>query len=748
MKNKNQNITAMKIGRLLGIALAAFVLAANFSVRASLDDKIEFTPNFANREIAVNEKIELNLSRDLSAGEGEFAVFLNDTDLTALLIVAPRKLSYTPRFTPLSVGENKLTVYLVEPGGEWKSLEEFTFKVKTPTGGETILEKLETKAIEKNENTGATAVEKTDEKPIEKTSEKTDEWQMEFTPNLSFNGTGQHQNLTFPRESAPERNPLKDLNGQGGVFFKVSRRGWNLRNKFDFAGVSFRRNALRFGELEERAPRIDLASYLIEFGKGRFKVNFGNVSFGSNRHLLSGFSSRGIAVTVPLGKQNDVTLATASGTSMVGFGDFSGLTRREHNVTGLIFAREFFAARPNGLRVEFTLMRGSLLPLSNFNQREVNDAEKSSGFGFRVVGSDTKQRLRYEIGFTRSKFTNLSDPQLEQEFNVVAVRPVTKNARYGEVSFDFLQGLKLWREKKLKVTGTFRHEEIQPLFRSVAASSQADRRQFQYEVTASFGEINFVYGNLRDRDNLNGIVSILKTLNRRENMIFGIALNSFFTTEKPKKWLPAVSYNYDHTHQFGAFFPASGDFRDLSQIPDQHSFSHTFNAQWQWSDKFSVGYRYNQAFQDNRQPGREIADFTSRVNAVTLGFKPFGSLDLDFDLGRESQRNIEQPRTDKTFRFGARTAWRTPFLKNSAFGAGLSTTSAGDTENFNDARNAEFDVQWSYKFSFGKEKFKKMETQFFIRYANRYGETIDRVFTVNNFNKTQSFNAGLSFNIF
>ena len=111
MKDKNQNITAMKIGRLLGIVLAAFALAANFSVQASLDDKIEFTTNFANGEIAADEKIELNLSRDLSAGEGGFAVFLTDTDITVLLAVAPQKLSYTPRFLPLPpVGKFQLKI--------------------------------------------------------------------------------------------------------------------------------------------------------------------------------------------------------------------------------------------------------------------------------------------------------------------------------------------------------------------------------------------------------------------------------------------------------------------------------------------------------------------------------------------------------------------------------------------------------------------------------------------------------------
>lgn len=258
-----------------------------------------------------------------------------------------------------------------------------------------------------------------------------------------------------------------------------------------------------------------------------------------------------------------------NGTSIVGFGNFSGLSRRKHNVVSATFVREFFSERPNGLRAEFTVMRGSLLPVSNFNQREVNDAEKSIGFGFRVVGSDKRQRLRYEAGFTRSRFTNPSDPLLEQGFNVTAIRPATRNARYAEISFDFLENLKLWLDKKLKVTGTYRHEEIQPLFRSTAASTQADRRQNQFEVAATFGEINFAYGNLRDHDNLNELPSILQTISRRNNTFFGIPLNRFFTPAKPTKWLPQISYTADRVHQYGAFFPVNGEFRDPSQIPDQ-----------------------------------------------------------------------------------------------------------------------------------------------------------------------------------
>jgi hypothetical protein len=311
-----------------------------------------------------------------------------------------------------------------------------------------------------------------------------------------------------------------------------------------------------------------------------------------------------------------------------------------------------------------------------------------------------------------------------------------------------VQGLKLWREKKLKITGTFRHEEIEPLYRSIVASTQADRRQNQFEVSAGFGEISFAYGNLRDRDNLRNIPSILETVNRRNNAAFGIALNTFFNRSKPVKWLPQISYSYDHVHQFGVFLPVDGDFRDLSQVPDQDSFVHSFNAQWQLSDKINFGLRHNQAFQDNKQPGRELSDFASHASGVSVGYNPLKSLNLNFDLGRESQKNFEQPRLDRTFRLGSQIVWQTPFLKNSTLSLNFSTTLAGDAANTADSRNADFDAQWAYKFGFGKEKFKKMEAQFFIRYANHYANAIERVFFANNFNKTQSFNTGLTFNFF
>lgn len=691
------------------------------------NDKLMITPNFLGRQLSLTDTIELRLDRRLQPSDGRLAILLGETDITSLFSVNDRVISYIPKAPLLSPGESTVKIFLVAPSSIWSSVAEFPISISSGpgTGGVTV-------------GTAGTTT----------NVEISDSAQYDFTPSLSINMKGQNQTLTFPRDAVPERNPYGEVDGQASFQLKVSRRGWTLNNKFDFVGVGFQKNALRFGQLQDDAPKVDLSSYLVELSKGRFALRLGHVSFGSNRHLINSFSSRGLTITVPVSKQNELTFLAANGTSVVGYDNFLGVSRRTHSVVGLTFAREFVEKKPGLLRLEITGMRGSLLPLTNFNQREVNDAEKSIGIGLRVSGNALKQRLRYEAGFTTSRFHNPSDPQISQGNQLKPILATTRYARYGEVSFDFLDGLKIWDDRKLKVTGTYRHEEVEPLFRSVVASTQADRRQNQFEVSATFGEISFAFGNLGETNNLAEIASILRSNSRRNNFIFGAALNSLFTPKKPKNWLPRISYAYDRVHQFGSAFPNGGLFNNASQIPDQESRSQALSAQWQLSERLSFGYRYNHAFQDNRQPGRELADFDSTVGGVTVGTNPFKTLSISFEVTREAQRAFEQPRIDRTFRLGSQATWQTPFLKNSILSANISTNIAGDAANLNKTRRVEFDAQWAYRFVFGKEKFKKFEAQFFIRYSNRYGDAFDRIAIVRSHTKTQGFNAGMTFNIF
>lgn len=681
-------------------------------------EEIKITPDFIEKEVEPNAQIKLKLNRVLNEGEGRLIVFINETDVSALLTQNSDELIYVPVIAPLPIGENHLKIYRAVTDDDWKEIGDFVLKVK---------------AAEKKEDSST-------EKTIENKKTK-----ITFLPQVSVNVKGEDTILFFPETSAPERERFTDSTGQASFNLTVSRSGWTLNNQFDFAASSRKNEALRFGEIGDKASRIDLSSYLVQLEKGRFKTQFGHVSFGSSRHLINSFSSRGVNVTVPITSRDDVSFGFANGTSVVGFNNFFGITRAEHSVTSATYGREFFKEKGK-LRVEFTFMRGSLLPLTNFNEGAIVDAERSYGGTLRLkrdVG-----RLRFDAGFTRSRFTNPFDPTLEQGFEVVPVRAVTRNASYAEISFDVFKDLKLIKNRSVKLTATYRFEELQPLFRSVVASTQADKRLHQFEIVAAFGDINVTYGNLRDRDNLRDVPSILRTLNRNNNLNVNFSLGTIFNQEKPSRFLPRIGYTFSRIHQFGAFLPTNGDFRDASQIPDQFITNHSFAANWELSQKFSFSYQYQRAFIDNRQPGREIADNLNDINTFNFDYKPIEKLTVGANFSFNRAEAFEEPRVDKTFNLGSTITLRDMFLKNSAVTANLTTTIAGDRANLSDNRSGDISLEWSYKLGFGKEKFKKMETQFFIRYNNTYGEQRDNIFFINNFNKRQAFNFGLSFNFF
>ncbi len=697
--------------RLITMAITVSICGAGSLHPQTQNGALTISAPFAEKELGVNDRIELQTSGTISLNS--IGIVLNDVDITQLFSVEGDKLSYVPTVFAMPIGENTFRVYSKQSGGTWKLEKELRFTVVSTSS-----------------------------------DRKRSETTFEFTPTLALNVKGENNINYYPATARPERLAFADTAMQGGFQLKVTRGGWSIGGQFDLAGSTRKNEALRFGELGERAPSVDLSSYRLEVVKGKFKAELGHISFGSQRHLINSFSSRGLGVTVPIGKQNELSFSAMNGTSIVGFDNFAGLSRASHQIMGVTFAREFIKERPGGFRLEVTAMRGSLLPLDNFNQRTVNDAEKSYGGAFRVHFKDKKERLRIEGGYTSSRFINRRDPLLEQGQKLTEIRPVTRGARYFEVSFDIVKAKKLFDDRPLNVTGTFRHEEIEPLFRSIAASSQADQRHNQFEIAASFGDISFNWGNLRGNDNLEDIPSILRTLNRRQYASLAFTPGTLFTPEEPIKYLPRISYTYERVHQFGARLPVGGQFTSLSHVPDQENFAHSINAELPITEKIRFAYRYNRVFQDNRQPGRERADFRSDVNSFNVAINHFDDVQFGFDLSREGQRNFETARIDRQWRIGTNITWQNLFIKNLSFNTNISAAIAGDLGNVTDSRNVEFDAQLSYRFGIGKQKYRKFETQFFIRYSNRYGSRIDRLFIVRDINRFQGFNAGLTFNIF
>ncbi len=725
--------------------LPIFVIGVVFAMTrtVTLAQEPAMSISFSTQQpITPKQRIELKLNRSLSAAEGKLAVMVGLVDVTALLDVQPDLVSYSPRL-PLPPGTTELTVYLVAADYRWSEIARFPLQVSDLAAALPA--------------TSAEIPQTTTEQPSSPVNAQTDRqaarnrrrWgfdKIEMSPTATINFKSQLAERHFPESSRPDRLTFTDVALQSSLGTSLARGAFNLQSKFDIVGSSFQKEALRFGELGNAAPQIDLTSYQFQTQLptrlGLTNISIGHISYGSQRHLINNFSSRGVTVGIPLGTRIDFSAAAMNGTSIVGWSNFSGLNRSKHQVVSGTLGFELERERRGAQRIEVSVSHGSLLPLNNFSQRTITDAEKSLAGTIRLLWSDESQRFRLDAGLSRSRFTNPFDPSLSQGVEIIPVREETRLAHYVDASVTLLRDHRFTAQKKVNLTFNLRHERLDPFFRTIGVVTQADRFQNQFELAGSIGDFNATIGYTRFHDNLEDIPSVLKTLTRRNNLIVGGPLQTLISdTDQPSRWWPRVSYILDRVHQFGAGIPIDAGFRpDLA--PDQISINHNFTAEWQF-EKWRAAYRFNRSFQNNRQPGRDGADFLNLINGMTIGFAPHPTFDLNLDVNAEQAKNFETSRLDRTLRFAVITNWR--MTSRTTFSLNLSTIGAGDLARTSGSRTIEGDAQWSYRFGFEQTRWKKFQGQFFVRYANRFARSRDRVFLLNNLVRTWTMNVGLSF---
>lgn len=725
---------------LLITALAIATPAAERSLigpsQALPSQELIVTNNLTDQEVEPAFALTFTLSRPLPATEGRLAVLIGQTDISNLLTPNGASLSYLPRILPLPAGESQVKVFLVSPSNEWRELTQSTLRVKAPAPTDAALGQPGDQAQPSAADSSQTAAAK----------------KYAFTPSLTLGMKSQMAERHFPESNRPERPTFADMTLQASLKSEITNGWFGNQMQFDLVGSSFRKEALRFAELGANAPKVDLSSYLMQFQLSKTKLQVGHINFGTNRHLINSYGSRGVTLLIPLGARSDLSLAALNGTSIVGWNNFFGLDRRKHQILSATLGFEFIGERPGGLRLEAGALSGSLQPIAGFNQGVINDAEQSKGGSLRLLATDKAQRFKLEGGFTRSLFTNPSDPLLNQNQPVVPVRETTRSAHFLDTSVALLKDLKLSEKKTANLTLNVRHERVDPLFRSVAATPQADRMQNEVELTGAIGEITATVSHQQFHDNLADIPSLLKTLSRRYVVVIGVPLASFapdVTDEANQSgrsmWLPRLAYNMNRIHQFGRAFPVNAGFDSASQVPDQISANHEFSSEWQFQ-KWRLTYRFNHSFQDNRQQGRALADLLNLTHGVTFGLTPHTAFDLNFDLNVESAKNFEAGRIDRTLRAGVNTNWRmTPRM---TINVTASNTMAGDLARITRSRSTEFDLQWSYQFTRGETVWQKVQGQFFIRYADRYARTRDFMFGLDNLTRLKTLNGGINFVFF
>jgi len=707
---------------------------------AAEPQELAVTANFVDQEVSSDFTLTITLNRPLT--EGRVAIMIGQTDFTNLFVPDGTSLNYLPRLLPLPAGNSAVRVFLVSPSNAWRELTQWTLRVKTAPLADSG----------QQETAGQAQIPTTD--PTQSAAPK----RYGFLPSLTLGLKSQVGARFFPASNRPERPTFNDLTLQASIKSEFDLESIKNQSQFEMIGSSFQKEALRFGLLGPDAPQLDLSSYLMQFQMGTGKLQVGHTSFGTNRHLINNYGSRGLSFTMPLGTRSDFSVAALNGTSTVGWGNFVGLNQSKHQMISATLGFELLSQRPGGLRLEAAALHGSLLPVAGFNQGVINDAEQSDGASLRLSAIDRAQRLKFEGGVTRSRFNNPADQLLNQNFQVVPVRETTRNAFYLDTSYALLKDHKLSEKSLANLNLNFRLERVDPLFRSVAAITQADRFQHEIEMTGSIGEITATVSHQQFHDNLGDIPTLMTTLSQRYAVIVAIPLSSVrlmlddpvdqsdrSNQANPSIWLPRLAYSMNRFHQFGRTLPLNGGFDNPNQVPDQISTIHEFISEWQFQ-KWRLTYRLNQSQQDNRQPGREAADLRNLVNGVTFGLNPRPDFDLNFDLNIESAKNFEILRTDRTLRAGVNTNWRlTPKITINAI---ISNTVAGDLARTSRNRNTEFDLQWMYQFTRGESGWRKVHGHFFIRYADRYARMRDFLFGLDNLTRLKTLNCGINFVFF
>lgn len=766
MKKRARRSVTMSDARLVALVITMVLTVTLFDRLVFAEEELRVEVDaLATQPIRPDTPFSFRLNRQLAAGEGRLAIVVAKTDVTSLFVADGVRFTYVPNLLPLPIGKPSLAIYHVDAAGEWRELIHLELQVsregpatasdRSQSTDATIIPTALTPQSTKNAVELA-AVKSADSTPAEPsinknsdTSSATEksEQKIKFKPSLTLGVSSQMAQFNFPANTRPaERATFTDETLQFSLRSESSGGPVSSQTQIDFAGSSNQGAALRFGTLGKKAPQIDLASYLVQLQLGPAKLAIGHTSFGTARHLVNSFSSRGISFTVPVTKRFDFSVAAMNGTNIVGYGNFFGLSKDKHQLQSATLGVELLPERPGGLRLEVSGINAYVQALNSFSQGSVNDVERSKGGSVRLLFTDKSGRLKFDGGFTRSQYRNPADPLLYQGTNTIAVPFLTRNARYIDVSYDVLQNYSLTKNRKVSLNIAARHERVDPLFKSLGASSQADKAQNEFQITGNVGEINFQAGNTLFNDNLRNIPSILRSLTRTQRYSIALPASALFSTTNESPWLPRLSYSFDRTHQFGEDAPVNGGFgTDPSLIPDQFSTSQIFSSEWQFK-KVSVGYAYNRSFTDNQQLGRALSDFRNQTHTGRVGFNPITALSLTFDLTREAADDLESATLNGTWRIASTATWN--MSKHIAWTANVANTIAGDRARTNDSRNTEFDTQFSYRIGIERGELKKVQAQFFIRFADRYARQQDFLNSFTNLTRVKTINGGLNITFF
>ncbi|MBL8982540.1 MAG: hypothetical protein JNL26_10180 [Gemmatimonadetes bacterium] len=651
---------------LILIATAAAHASAQQSDTASLGATATWS---ADQHRGASDPIEVTLSRALRHGES-LALLVGTTDVTAFVDVQGTHVRYRPRASDWAGRESAVVVYLVRDTS-WTEVASLPIKVRNRFG--------------------------------------LDDGQVLPAADLASAGQLKEGGTSAPQSP---RMTYQDLTLRLGLSSSLRRGPWQAEWAANALGTSRKEQRLQFGEKGEDALPVDLTDYQVRVSRGGMALAAGTVRRTDHRHLLGTFSSRGVGGNVKLGSAGELDAAVMNGTNVVGLGNFLGLAESAHRISAGRLGLELLPQRPGAMHVTVSGVHGSVLPRQNVNQASVTDAERSTGWGVQLDAAVPDDRVAFAGGVAQSRFTNPVDPLLAGDSTLVPVREERRMARFGELRVQLIREWRVTDSLAASLSLNARHERVDPLYRSIGSSPQADAENNGLDLTAGLGALALTGQFGRSRDNLADIGTILTS--RTHTGALTAALPLVAVVGSPEDWfLPVLSYGRQSTHQFGDGIPDGGMY-SASDLPDQASVSQTAAAEWSRANT-TFSYRWNQSVQDNRQPGMETSDITGTVHTVALGLAPRAGLTVGLDASRERQVLADSDLRQGLDRVGVVTRWQLNALTDLSGNVSRARTQPSGGEG---ARtNVEMQFEGSRAFSFYKMRDGSPQSRVFLRFA-------------------------------
>ena len=533
---------------------------------------------------------------------------------------------------PLPLEEYELRVHLVELDGKLKLLGTQPFTVVVPSAD------------------APAAAADPDAKP-------------ELTIKLDLGVASQVQEKVGGSQHQSQRPHFANLTVQGSIETNNRGEDWEVKSQIQLAGSSYRPDVPNFGRLGVTAPKVDIASYLVETAYRDSRLNIGHISVDAHPLLLTGINNRGFAFQQKLPLGIDLGVTMQSGDSVAGYRNLVGLANRNNQFRQVGLGYDFIQTKPGNFRLDVNAVDARVQ--SNSGGSSPPPPDESKGVGARLLMRNEPGTLRFEAVAAKSEFRPGVVPQ-----NFPAIN--RGYARTAEIGYDILKDRALLEKLPLTFTVGYRNEYSSPQYRSLGSGYTANYHIDVGTFTAALGSLKAQLQLTKRYDNVGEARLYLR--NRVDGSSFNtsVPLGPFFADNlgkawalrapepkptappaidpapsaeagkesppaaepakesaeppKPSPWWPTLSFSQTFTHGYGDtnFVPIGYTVDDL---PDVYVINRAVGLQWQF-ERVSFGTKVTRVGQTNRQIGFTNQSSWDKRFSYSVDWKIFDPLSI------------------------------------------------------------------------------------------------------------------------